>query len=93
MTTPASMEIQLDRLIHGQALLQKEIDENKREAEAELKRITAKADADIKAANDKIAAIEDERTKALKWGITMLGTVIMGMAYWIFEKVIKGEIR
>ena len=65
----------------------------KEEAEADIRGVREKADADIKAANDKIAALEDERTKALKWGVMTLGTAVMGMVYWIFDKVVKGEIR
>ncbi|NHZ81821.1 hypothetical protein F2P44_21445 [Massilia sp. CCM 8695] len=91
--TQTSTEVQIALLIHGQALLQREIEENKREAEADLKRVTDKANADIKEANDKIDALEDERTKALKWGVMTLGTAVMGMAYWIFDKVVGGHIR
>lgn len=74
MSAPPSTEVQIALLIHGQALLQREIEETKREAEA--------------AASDnakKIAALEDERTKALKWGVMTLGTAVMGMVYWIFD--------
>ncbi|MDQ1834670.1 MULTISPECIES: hypothetical protein [Massilia] len=91
--TQASTEVQIALLIHAQALQQREIEENKREAEADLKRVTDKANADIKEANDKIDALEDERTKALKWGVMTLGTAVMGMAYWIIDKVIGGHIR
>ncbi|WP_099880488.1 hypothetical protein [Massilia violaceinigra] len=91
--TQASTEVQIALLIHGQALLQREIEENKREADADLQRVIAKAGADIKEANDKIAALEDERNRALKWGVMTLGTAVIGMAYWIFDKVIGGHIR
>lgn len=93
MSAPVSTEVKIALLIHGQALLQKEIEENKREAEANLKRVIEKAEADAKANAEKIEALEDKRTKALKWGVMTLGTAVMGMAYWIFDKVISGSIR
>lgn len=74
MTTPATNEVQIALLIHTVSLLQREIEENKREAEA-----------DIKTATTKISALEDERNKALKWGVMTLGTAVMGMLYWIFD--------
>lgn len=104
MSAPASLEIQIDRLIQGQKQLQHEIEGNKREAEADLKRVKddsedeirrvrEKAEADAKANAGKIAALEAERTKALKWGVMTLGSAVMGMAYWIFDKLVRGEIR
>lgn len=30
-----------------------------------------------------VAALIDERNKALKWGILSLGSAVMGMGYWI----------
>lgn len=104
MSAPPTTEVKIALLIHGQALLQKEIEENKREAEAdlkrvkdeadaEIKRVRDKADADAKANAEKIEALEDERTKALKWGVMTLGTAVMGMGYWIFDKVASGVFR
>lgn len=40
-----------------------------------------------------IAALQDERTKALKWGVMSLGTAVMGMAYWIFDAITKGHFK
>ncbi|MDQ1921296.1 hypothetical protein [Massilia pseudoviolaceinigra] len=91
--TQASTEVQIALLIHGQALLQREMEENKREAASDLERVTEKADADIKEARRRLAELEDERTEALKWGVMTLGTAVMGMAYWIIDKVIGGHIR
>ena len=93
MSPPVSTDVQIALLIQGQALLQREIEENKREADADLKRVTEKAEADIKAERDRISALEAERTKALKWGVMTLGSAVMGMFYWIVDKVLKGEIR
>ena len=104
MSDQVSTEVQIDRLIQGQYLLQREIEENKREfdadlkrvkedAEAEIRRVREMAAADAKANLEKIEALEDERTKALKWGVMTLGTAVMGMAYWIFDKVVSGSIR
>jgi hypothetical protein len=48
---------------------------------------------EIAAANAKIAALEDERNKALKWGVLSLGSAVLAMGYWIFNKVIGGHIQ
>lgn len=92
-TSPASTEIQIDRLIRGQEALQNKVDETKREFEADLKRVTEKAEADAKDNAAKITALEDERTKALKWGVMTLGTAVMGMIYWIFDHLPTGGVR
>jgi hypothetical protein len=44
------------------------------------------------AQDDAIKALEDERTKALKWGITVLGAAVMGMGTWIFN-LITGHVK
>lgn len=104
MSAPISLEIQIDRLIQGQRQLQHEIEENKRGAEADLKRVKddaeeeirrvrEKADADAKANAAAIEALEVERTKALKWGVMTLGTAVIGMATWITNKIIGGQIQ
>lgn len=93
MESPVSTDVKIALLIQGQALLQREIEENKREADADLKRVAEKAEADIKAERDRVSALEAERTKALKWGVMTLGSAVMGMFYWIVDKVMKGEIR
>ena len=93
MSATASTEVQIALLIHGQALLQREIEENKREFEADLKRVIEKAEADADSNAKKIAALEDERTKALKWGVMTLGTAVMGMIYWIFDHLPLGGGR
>lgn len=88
-----STEVKIALLVQRQDQLQREIDENKREADADLKRVTEKAEADIKAERDRISALEAERTKALKWGVMTLGSAVMGMFYWIADKVLTGAIR
>lgn len=65
----------------------------KEDAEADIQGVREKADSAIKAESDRISALEAERTKALKWGVMTLGGAVMGMVYWIFDKLIKGEIR
>ena len=90
---PVSNETQIQLLMQRQDLLQREIDTNKREAEADLKRVQEKADADARANAASIAALEAERKKALVWGITTLGTAVLFMGGWIFTKVIAGDIK
>lgn len=67
---------------------------------AGLKEVTrelseVKTENDIERAKDraKIAALEDERNKALKWGVGTLGAAVLAMGYWIFDKVAGGHIR
>ncbi|HEX8610129.1 MAG TPA: hypothetical protein VF800_02480 [Telluria sp.] len=91
--TQASTEVQIALLIHGQALLQREIEENKREAEVDLKRVQEKADAGERANAARIAAIEAERTKALIWGISTLGAAVLLMGSWILTKLFTGGIK
>lgn len=40
-----------------------------------------------------IEALQDERNRALKWGIMSLGTAVMGMAYWIFNQITGGHLK
>ena len=80
--TQTSTETQIALLTAGLAALQREIEENKEEADAKL-------DTETK----RIAALEDERNKALKWGVMTLGSAVLGMAYWIIEKVAGGHIK
>lgn len=80
-------------LIQRMDFLQKEIDTNKREAEADLKRVQEKADADARANASSIAALEAERKKALIWGVTTLGTAVLLMGGWILTKLFTGGIK
>ncbi len=82
MTTSISTETQIALLKAGQVALQREIDDNKRESDAKLAADAAR-----------IAALENEHSKALKWGVMTLGTAVMAMAYWILDKVIGGHIK
>ncbi|MDB5937553.1 MAG: hypothetical protein JWQ01_4897 [Massilia sp.] len=98
MTPAASTDSRIDLLIQKTDFLQREIDNNKREAEidlkrvkddaeAEIQRVREKADADAKANAVKIAALEDERNKALRWGVLSLGGAVLGMAAFIWKHV------
>lgn len=93
MTQAISLEVQVALLIAGQAAQQREIEENKREADADLQRVKDEAEAEIAEANKKIAALEEERNKALKWGVMTLGSAVMGMGLWILDKLVGGHIK
>ena len=80
-------------LIQRMDYLQKEIDANKREFDADLKRVQEKAEADAKANTASIAALEAERKKALIWGVTTLGTAVLLMGSWILTKLFTGGIK
>lgn len=77
-----STEVKLVRLMDAQAAMQKEIERNKEEAEEALA-----------IANAKLAALEDERNKALKWGVITLGSAVISMVVWIAGKVMGGHIQ
>jgi hypothetical protein len=47
---------------------------------------------EITEANAKIKALEDERNKALKWGVMSLGSAVLAMGYWILNKITSGHI-
>ena len=49
--------------------------------------------ADLLETRRDIAALQEERNKALKWGVMSLGTAVMGMAYWIFNAVTGGHLK
>jgi hypothetical protein len=80
--TTQSTETQLALLAAGLREVTRELDEVKAEGDQERLRMNAK-----------ITALEDERNKALKWGVGTLGAAVMAMAYWIFDKVAGGHIR
>lgn len=75
-------ETQIHLLISGYHALQREIDDNKEEAEQAIAK-----------ANSKLSALEDERNQALKWGVISLGAAVIGMGVWIFEKLAAVAIR
>jgi NCAIR mutase (PurE)-related protein len=100
----ASNDVQIALLNSAVKVLMEKVLENKLEAESDLRRVKEEAEEEIQRVREKaefdaranaasIAALEDERTKALKWGVMTLGTAVMGMACWIFDKVISGSIR
>ena len=43
-------------------------------------------------AND-IKALQDERNRALKWGIMTLGSAVVAMGYWIFNAITGGHLK
>lgn len=45
-------------------------------------------EARIKETDDAVMALQDERTKALKWGIVTLGTAVLAMASWTWNFVV-----
>lgn len=49
-------------------------------------------ESDLKEAGAAITALQEERNRALKWGITSLGIAVLGMASWIFN-TITGHIK
>lgn len=57
-----------------------------------LKREQERINAHLKAQDEAIKALEDERTKALKWGVTVLGAAVMGMGTWIFN-LVSGHVK
>lgn len=52
-----------------------------------LKMEQARINTHLGAQDEAIKALEDERNKALRWGITALGAAVMGMGTWIFNLV------
>lgn len=40
---------------------------------------------DFQRANAKVKELEQDRNKALKWGIALLGSAVITMAGWIFK--------
>jgi hypothetical protein len=89
----ASNEAQLLLAIQRITFIEREIEENKREAEGEIHRVCLKAEADAKNAELRIKALEDERNKALRWGISTLGLAVVGMATWIVNLITGGHIK
>lgn len=45
-------------------------------------------EAHIKATDAAVMALQDERTKALKWGIVTLGTAVIAMGSWMWSFVV-----
>lgn len=80
--TALSTQTQIALLVEGQKALLRELEEVKEEG------IVERA-----AQNAKIAALEDERNKALKWGVLTLGTALISLVAWIGNKVIGGHIQ
>ena len=40
---------------------------------------------------EKIDKIEQDRDKALLWGIRTLGTLLLGLAAWVYNLVLSGK--
>ena len=75
-------QVQIALLNEGQKALQRELEEV--QAEGVIERAAMGA---------KIAALEDERNKALKWGVLTLGSALISLVTWIGNKVIEGHIK
>jgi hypothetical protein len=48
---------------------------------------------DLVVINAQVAALQEERNRALKWGVMALGSAVMGMAYWIFNAITGGHFK
>lgn len=77
-----STQVQIALLIEGQKALQRELEEVQAEGTIERAAMSAK-----------ITALEDERNKALKWGVLTLGSALISLVAWIGNKVIGGHIQ
>lgn len=77
-----STQVQIALLIEGQKALQRELEEVQSEGVIERAAMSAK-----------ITALEDERNKALKWGVLTLGSALISLVAWIGNKVIGGHIQ
>ncbi len=64
-----------------------------KEVSRELTEVKAAGDQERASMLAKITALEDERNKALKWGVLSLGSAVMAMGYWIVNKIIAGHIQ
>ncbi len=104
MTQSYSLELKVELLIAGLEAQKQVTEHNRREfesdlkrvkddAEAEIQQVREKAEADSRANTAKIAALEDERNKALKWGVMTLGSAVIGMGLWIFDRLLGGHIK
>lgn len=76
-----STDVQLALLKAGLEAVVRELDEEKesnaKERAAQISRITA---------------LEEERNKALRWGVLALGSAVIGMAGWIFSHLTTGRL-
>ena len=77
-----STQVQIALLIEGHKALQRDLEEVQEQGVLERA-----------AQNAKISALEDERNKALKWGVLTLGTALISLVAWIGDKVIGGHIQ
>lgn len=69
------------------------LEERAKAMEARIAEIKDDSEKDLVKVHAKLTALEDERNKALKWGVMSLGSAVMGMAYWIFNAVTGGHIK
>lgn len=47
----------------------------------------AQVERDLQEANDAIHALQEERTRALKWGVGTLGAAVLAMGSWMWNFV------
>lgn len=52
-----------------------------------LKQWKATVDSELHETKAAIQALQDERTKALKWGIATLGGAVLAMASWMWTYI------
>lgn len=52
-----------------------------------LKQWKSSVEEDLKETKQAIQALQDERTKALKWGIATLGAAVLAMGSWMWTYV------
>ena len=45
----------------------------------------------ISTLEEKVARLESDKDKALVWGIRTLGTLLLGLAAWVYNLVISGK--
>ena len=50
-------------------------------------------DQQIKALQEQVASLADDREKAMRWGIMVLGAAVLAMATWIFNFITTGHIK
>lgn len=54
-----------------------------------LKQWKESVEAHIASTDAAVKALQDERTKALKYGITTLGSAVLAMGYWMWDFVTR----
>lgn len=61
-----------------------------------LKAIEKQQDEDaarMKTIESAIESLKEERSKALRWGVTTLGTILIGLVSWIANLLVGGHLK